>query len=196
MDPLAQQYAYYTPYQFAGNMPIQATDLDGLEPEMKTGQPARDNNTAQDNLAGYDIDKQYLQERIKNFREFSSSTDRQLVLESGVYSKDDAPTPSGSEGAFQAQVINESQPTGEVWSKKVVHFPLSGQIEPVDDPFTAGLPFMLEKALVRMGQKVVTEEVALGVKGGTKTLPMLSKTTIQSVLSSAQALDKNGLSAV
>jgi len=140
VDPLAQQYAYYTPYQFAGNMPIQATDLDGLEPEMKTGQPARDNNTAQDNLAGYDIDKQYLQERIKNFREFSSSTDRQLVLESGVYSKDDAPTPSGSEGAFQAQVINESQPTGEVWSKKVVHFPLSGQIEPVDDPFTAGLP--------------------------------------------------------
>jgi len=55
VDPLAQQYAYYTPYQFAGNMPIEASDLDGLEPEMKTGQPARDNNTAQDNLAGYDI---------------------------------------------------------------------------------------------------------------------------------------------
>ena len=35
MDPLAQQYAYYTPYQFSGNMPIQATDLDGLEPEYE-----------------------------------------------------------------------------------------------------------------------------------------------------------------
>ena len=31
MDPLFQTYPYYTPYQFAGNNPIWATDLDGLE---------------------------------------------------------------------------------------------------------------------------------------------------------------------
>lgn len=31
MDPLMQAYPWYTPYQFAGNMPIQAIDLDGLE---------------------------------------------------------------------------------------------------------------------------------------------------------------------
>jgi len=31
VDPLAQQYAYYTPYQFAGNMPIAAIDIDGAE---------------------------------------------------------------------------------------------------------------------------------------------------------------------
>ena len=30
-DPLAPEYPWYTPYQFAGNMPIQCIDLDGLE---------------------------------------------------------------------------------------------------------------------------------------------------------------------
>lgn len=32
VDPLSPDYPWYTPYQFAGNMPIQAIDLDGLEP--------------------------------------------------------------------------------------------------------------------------------------------------------------------
>jgi RHS repeat-associated protein len=31
VDPLAGKYPWYAPYQFAGNMPIWATDLDGLE---------------------------------------------------------------------------------------------------------------------------------------------------------------------
>ena len=30
-DPLAKSYPYYTPYQYAGNTPIQAIDIDGLE---------------------------------------------------------------------------------------------------------------------------------------------------------------------
>jgi|GEM_PF-2919138 len=36
VDPLASKYPYYTPYQFAGNTPIQAIDLDGLEPAYMT----------------------------------------------------------------------------------------------------------------------------------------------------------------
>lgn len=31
MDPLTKSYPWYTPYQFAGNMPIVAIDLDGME---------------------------------------------------------------------------------------------------------------------------------------------------------------------
>ena len=31
VDPLTKSYPWYTPYQFAGNMPIFAVDLDGLE---------------------------------------------------------------------------------------------------------------------------------------------------------------------
>ena len=30
-DPLASQFPHYSPYQFAGNTPIQAIDLDGAE---------------------------------------------------------------------------------------------------------------------------------------------------------------------
>ncbi|MBO9204218.1 MULTISPECIES: DUF6443 domain-containing protein [Niastella] len=32
VDPLTKDYPWYTPYQFAGNTPIWATDLDGAEP--------------------------------------------------------------------------------------------------------------------------------------------------------------------
>ena len=32
VDPLAAQFHFYTPYQFAGNMPIEYIDLDGAEP--------------------------------------------------------------------------------------------------------------------------------------------------------------------
>src|SRR5437868_1120001 len=31
VDPLTKDYPFYTPYSFAGNMPIRAFDLDGLE---------------------------------------------------------------------------------------------------------------------------------------------------------------------
>ena len=34
VDPLFKSYPWYTPYQFAGNMPIIAIDVDGREPEI------------------------------------------------------------------------------------------------------------------------------------------------------------------
>lgn len=34
VDPLTNRFPFYTPYQFAGNMPIWATDLDGGEPSI------------------------------------------------------------------------------------------------------------------------------------------------------------------
>ena len=34
VDPLSPKYPWYTPYQFAGNKPIWATDLDGLEENL------------------------------------------------------------------------------------------------------------------------------------------------------------------
>jgi RHS repeat-associated protein len=33
VDPLTQKYPWYTPYQFAGNRPVDAIDLDGMEPK-------------------------------------------------------------------------------------------------------------------------------------------------------------------
>lgn len=37
VDPLTQKYPWYTPYQFAGNKPIWANDLDGMEERFTTG---------------------------------------------------------------------------------------------------------------------------------------------------------------
>lgn len=37
VDPLLKEYPWYTPYQFAGNMPIHAIDIDGLEPFVVGG---------------------------------------------------------------------------------------------------------------------------------------------------------------
>jgi RHS repeat-associated protein len=37
VDPLTSSYPWYTPYQFAGNKPIQCIDLDGKEEDPKTG---------------------------------------------------------------------------------------------------------------------------------------------------------------
>ncbi|HXA02799.1 MAG TPA: RHS repeat-associated core domain-containing protein [Cytophagaceae bacterium] len=36
VDPLAGKYPFYTPYQYAGNKPINASDLDGAEEQPKT----------------------------------------------------------------------------------------------------------------------------------------------------------------
>jgi len=36
VDPLTKSYPYYSPYQFAGNKPIQFIDLDGLEFQLPT----------------------------------------------------------------------------------------------------------------------------------------------------------------
>lgn len=33
IDPISKKYPWYTPYQYAGNTPIQAIDLDGKEPD-------------------------------------------------------------------------------------------------------------------------------------------------------------------
>jgi RHS repeat-associated protein len=55
VDPLQHEYPYYTPYQYAGNKPIIAIDLDGLESknviqEEETGQQMQPPQVLQDNL--------------------------------------------------------------------------------------------------------------------------------------------------
>jgi RHS repeat-associated protein len=40
IDPLVKKYPWWTPYQFAGNMPIKYMDLEGLEPANNPANPA------------------------------------------------------------------------------------------------------------------------------------------------------------
>ena len=50
MDPISREYPFYSPYAFAGNMPIKFIDLDGLEPAQYkiTGLGSVLNGTTQD----------------------------------------------------------------------------------------------------------------------------------------------------
>lgn len=52
VDPLAPEYPWYTPYQFAGNMPICAADRDGLEPDFKFESPGGSRNGSWDGYFG------------------------------------------------------------------------------------------------------------------------------------------------
>jgi hypothetical protein len=54
VDPLTQSYPWYTPYQFAGNKPIQYVDVDGLEEGMSIWQ----DNLVRGRVKGVITDKQ------------------------------------------------------------------------------------------------------------------------------------------
>ena len=62
VDPLTKDYAYYTPYQFSGNMPIWAIDLDGLE-QFKTTKGVLIYSQS-DNGVVYIVDDNYLKYQV------------------------------------------------------------------------------------------------------------------------------------
>lgn len=45
VDPITREYPYYSPYHFAGNTPIWASDLDGLEPKYSNNDKEGDSQT-------------------------------------------------------------------------------------------------------------------------------------------------------
>jgi len=57
-DPLTQSYPWYTPYQFAGNTPMQAVDLDGLE-ELKVTEISKPQPNGTPGKASIVIVKEY-----------------------------------------------------------------------------------------------------------------------------------------
>jgi RHS repeat-associated protein len=62
VDPLTSRFPWWTPYQFAGDMPIEATDLDGAEPKSSkedANQKISDfkNSAAQSSWAGDKLSK-------------------------------------------------------------------------------------------------------------------------------------------
>ena len=67
VDPLTRKYPWYTPYQFAGNMPIWAIDIDGGEPGRNS---SSEPNTVKEAVSNYvksytnnygrDVEKKYI----------------------------------------------------------------------------------------------------------------------------------------
>jgi hypothetical protein len=67
VDPLAPKYPWYTPYQFAGNMPITFIDLDGLEPAV----PENGGNGPDPIAASYNIDPVEVVDKGQSKMEYS-----------------------------------------------------------------------------------------------------------------------------
>jgi RHS repeat-associated protein len=77
VDPLTDNFPYYTPYQFAGNTPIQAIDLDGGEPKFiikENGKLTRPMIALFNSAFGYSRAKMQATRWIKVNNKFSAQT--------------------------------------------------------------------------------------------------------------------------
>ena len=61
VDPISKQFPWYTPYQFAGNKPIIAIDLDGLEEFVKTYIHDSTKGTVSNVSVSYDLSERDLE---------------------------------------------------------------------------------------------------------------------------------------
>ena len=110
-DPLAKKYAFYTPYQFAGNKPIVAVDIDGQEDHIytisffkKQGQAVFTSSHNEGNVIGIDRNGYEVYDRPEKFvaayniafidgtsyslrQSFDSYKEMQGVEQSGFYSQ-------------------------------------------------------------------------------------------------------------
>jgi RHS repeat-associated protein len=64
-DPLYKSFPWYTPYQFAGNTPIWANDLEGREPDPKTATFGHSTRTALEN-ASVNLRKLWITQQASN----------------------------------------------------------------------------------------------------------------------------------
>ncbi len=67
VDPLAQEYPWYTPYQFAGNTPIQAIDRDGAEEELVQFKAALNRKASMQMAKAWDIPQSTVQATKPNW---------------------------------------------------------------------------------------------------------------------------------
>ncbi len=89
VDPLAKKYPYWTPYQFAGNMPIKYIDLDGLEPANNPKDPANQDGRNPTKTINYIFEKSGGQKNYeKNFTNYLKGTfDASATTTAGVSDK-------------------------------------------------------------------------------------------------------------
>lgn len=75
VDPLSAEYPWYTPYQFAGNTPIWAIDLEGLEPKILNREEGSEPNSIHYNLD----DGSHLDLNIKGGDEIELNKEGKLI---------------------------------------------------------------------------------------------------------------------
>jgi RHS repeat-associated protein len=109
VDPLKDEYPYYTPYQYAGNKPITFIDLDGLEeaasPLMKS-----DNTNIQSSVdakrMAFEFTKQQQKEQSQNIANLLSGT--------GVEPNPNTPSFSQGKTKTTSQIKEEQKKTRQI----------------------------------------------------------------------------------
>ncbi|MCQ2209924.1 MAG: hypothetical protein MJZ34_06495 [Paludibacteraceae bacterium] len=110
VDPLTSKYPWYTPYQFAGNMPIYSVDIDGLEPSENPRNPQNQDEDRDPTTISKYIDKW---NQIFNYDEsyIKGSYDENASVNLRYYV---------SEGDEIYGSINDAPKDGEFYSNEVV----------------------------------------------------------------------------
>ena len=168
VDPIANEYPELTPYQFAGNTPIWATDLDGLEPNYNTSKPSDGLSSPQDNLRSFNLveQAQFANQKINKIASFEKAS---YIVQSG----DNVSNISKDLHVSITQLMDENHlgKDGKIfpgqklsWTKAVSFNPTPGNINSVDDPLT-GIPGLIKGFEVGLAKMVIGEEVA-AAKGG------------------------------
>ena len=80
VDPLTSDYPWYTPYQFAGNKPIWAVDIDGLEEYLVTYTKGKNNVTTIQVTRVKNINTNRLENMNIKFNDNTKNDDKQKAL--------------------------------------------------------------------------------------------------------------------
>jgi RHS repeat-associated protein len=107
VDPMADEYPYYTPYQYAGNKPITFIDLDGAEPDVPSLAKS-DNTNIQSSVdtkrMAFEFSKQQQKEQSQKLANLLSGT--------GVGSN--TPTLSPGKSKTTSQIKEEKRKTRQI----------------------------------------------------------------------------------
>ena len=82
VDPLTKDYPWYTPYQFAGNMPIAAIDIEGLEPGVQIKANMREAQKSVIHIQDHETLKKRYREELEARKFLASAPPR--VIAKGV----------------------------------------------------------------------------------------------------------------
>lgn len=105
MDPLTREFPWYTPYQFAGNKPIIAIDLDGLEEEVIIGEVGKKTGTEVVKRTSVEIGKMTWDDAMKMVSGSSKVGGRFLGAAFGTVLNLFIPTDAGESAQF-ASLLN------------------------------------------------------------------------------------------
>lgn len=192
IDPLTKEYPWYTPYQFAGNNPIWAKDLDGLEEDIQVGKlspPKPMLNLANDNRIRYDLLKSVVDQYVEQVYAGQKGVDAEKQLAKKVLTT-------------RSFVVKDNNGDYVV----VINLVLRNNIESINPVLELAIDQIKDEgvniALKKIGEKALkltpfVAEVLSNVVGfvfqdaevGTQDIPMKNQDPVDKVITTAQQFE-------